>query len=190
MTTIFRRVNFRQGYRRRSHRYASILFLLCPLMLPPAQAEFYKWIDADGNIHYTDQWREGAAAVDLPEPTVYSPRPIPSQEQTADASFEEQLAIYDLIEVSSPKPEETIRSNEGKVSVSLRLEPTLRQGDVIKLILDGNELEGEFRSTGATLTNVSRGTHSLAARVVDAEGKQLISAEPVSFYLRRASRRF
>jgi hypothetical protein len=100
------------------------------------------------------------------------------------------VSDYDLLEVSTPTEGETIRNNEGKVTVGLRLEPTLRQGDVIELFLDGEKIPGELSTTGATLSNLNRGSHSLKARVIDASGQELISSQPVTFYLRRESKLF
>ncbi len=166
------------------------LLVILPLLVMPVDAGVYKWTDESGQVHYTDQYQEGSEAVDLPEPSVYKPVPVPGATESPAAGAEAAPAgDYDLLEVAAPVHDETIRNNEGKVTVSLRLEPTLRQGDVIELFLDG-EKRGELRSAGGTLSGVNRGTHSLKVRVVDASGQELISSPAVNFHLRRESRLF
>ncbi len=163
---------------------------LVPLLAMPVDAGVYKWTDESGQVHYTDQYQEGSEAVDLPEPSVYTPAPVPGLIQPPAAEAEaDPTGDYDVLEVAAPVQDETIRSNEGKVTVSLRVEPTLRQGDMIEVILDG-EKRGELRSAGGTLSGVNRGTHSLQVRVVNASGQELISSQPVNFHLRRESKLF
>ncbi len=167
------------------------LLVILPLTTIPLYAGVYKWTDASGQVHYTDQYQEGSEAVDLPEPTVYKPVPLPDASETPAVGAEPtSTGDYDLMEVSAPAEGETVRSNEGQVTVSLRLEPTLRQDDVIELFLDGKKVPGELRTTSATLSNLNRGTHSFKARVVNASGQVLISSEAVSFHLRRQSKLF
>ena len=166
------------------------LLVIFPLLVMPVDAGVYKWTDESGQVHYTDQYQEGSESVDLPEPSVYKPVPVPGAAESPAAGAEAAATgDYDVLEVAAPVQDETIRSNEGKVTVSLRLEPTLRQGDMIEVILDG-EKRGELRSAGGTLSGVNRGTHSLKVRVVDASGQELISSEAVNFHLRRESKLF
>jgi hypothetical protein len=40
------------------------------------------------------------------------------------------------------------------------------------------------------IKNLGRGAHSLGARVLDADGKPLFSADPVTFFMRRESVNF
>lgn len=166
------------------------LLLLLSLLAVPVHAAVYKWTDSSGQVHYTDQRKEGAQAVDLPEPSVYTPAPVPSATQSPGTGAGDAAANdYDLLEISAPTQDETIRNNEGKVTVGLRLEPTLSQGDVIELFLDG-EKRGELSSGGGTLSGVNRGSHSLKVRVVNASGQELISSQAVNFHLRRESKLF
>jgi hypothetical protein len=167
-----------------------ILFLFSTLLAFNLHAAVYKWTDQSGQVHYTDQWREDAKPVDLPEPSVYSPRKLPPPVPEDVGGAEDSVDEYDQLTVNAPANDETIRNNEGTVSVSLQLQPTLRQGDAIELFLDGKKLEGDFRSTSVTLSNLDRGTHSLRARVIDGSGRELITSEPVSFHLRRQSKLF
>ena len=182
-----------QAFLSRTGRLAGILGLLLvfALLVAPVNAAVYKWTDSSGQVHYTDQWQEGSRAVDLPEPSVYTPAPVPGATRSPAAGAEvSPESEYEVFEVSAPAADETIRNNEGKVTVSLRLEPTLRESDMIELFIDGNKITGELRSPVVTLSNLNRGTHSVKARVIDASGKELISSESVTFHLRRESRLF
>jgi hypothetical protein len=142
------------------------LLLLLSLLVAPVNAAVYKWTDSSGQVHYTDQRKEGAQPVDLPEPSVYTPVPVPSATQSpGTGAGDAAVSDYDLLEVSTPTEGESIRNNEGKIP-------------------------GELSTTGATLSNLNRGSHSLKARVIDASGQELISSQPVTFHLRRESKLF
>jgi len=52
-------------------------------------------------------------------------------------------------------------------------------------VLDGSRVEGlSPTATSATLDNLDRGEHTLAAQVSDATGNTLITSAPVTFYVR------
>ena len=80
----------------------------------------------------------------------------------------------------------SIRDNAGNVNVDVSLEPALRSGDKIDLLLDGQSVGGGNK-TAITLTDMERGTHSLQALVKDASGKVVARSNTVTFTLQRRS---
>ena len=44
----------------------SFSFLLCLILVAPAQAEIYKYIDESGNVTFTDVYKKGAKRIDIP----------------------------------------------------------------------------------------------------------------------------
>ncbi len=152
----------------------------------PAVAGVYRWVDPTGQVHYSDQPGQGAEEVKLREPTVYTPQPIHNPGSTP-ASKPVDTPTYKSMAIAMPENDEAIRSNEGLVDVSLLLEPALAKGHRIRIYLDGQPASGELTTTQITLQNVDRGTHTLQASVVDAQGNEVIRSPSVTFHLLRVT---
>lgn len=157
------------------------------LLATAVQAGFYKWVDSEGNVHYSDRPVEQAEQLRI------SDRPTDSKLATQDENDSEggDLADnefgYQSFSLVSPEANQTFRSDEGQVDVSLLLQPGLQEGHKIRLSLDGVDIVNSFASTQVQLRKVSRGSHSLRARIEDAEGSTLLTSQAVSFHVRRAS---
>ena len=186
------------------------LFLIVCISTVAQAASVYRWVDSDGQIHYSDQPMAGSEAVELRDSSVYTPRELPDTSQqeeeteVVDATEEgagpageeeglegleglegEEVVTYESLRVVIPDNGETVRSNEGEVRVSMELQPGLAQGHKIRIYLDDNKASGELPTTQVTLQNVERGTHTLAVAVVDATGRELIRSPANTFHLRR-----
>jgi len=171
-------------------------WLLLFLFLAPAQAEIYRWVDADGNVIYSDEPHPDAETVDLPEATVYTPVGAEQDneveilklapEEEADNS---QANLAYQLRIIAPANDESIWVNNGNVTVSLIVEPELdvERGDKVLVTLDGARVGEPQTATTIQLTNLNRGTHTLSASVVDSNGATLTSSSNVSFHLHRTS---
>ncbi len=145
----------------------------------------YKTVDDDGNIIFTDKPSKNSEEVKLQElQTIDNPNPIPvrSTPKPRQAN-EDEGSIYKSFFVANPANDSGIRSNNGSVSISISLEPSLRTGHKITILMDGKEVGS---GTSVSLQNVDRGTHNISASVVDESGKKLISTSS-TFSLLRAS---
>ncbi|ROR34191.1 DUF4124 domain-containing protein [Inmirania thermothiophila] len=162
-----------------------VLALVLGLAGPHALAAVYKWTDAEGRVHYSDRPAPGAEAVRLdPLSTFRAPAPArrpptPPAPQAAEG--------YRRVVIAAPEPEATIRDNEGRITVVVNLEPALREGHAVQILVDDRPQGAPARVTQFTLTNVDRGTHRIGARVLDGEGREVARAEPVTVYLHRES---
>lgn len=160
-----------------------------------ASAQVYKWVDADGIVHYSDQPAPGAERVDLPSrpstaaPAAQRPRPAAATQSAATSNRNTAPAAapftYQSLSFSAPVAEETLWNIGGVLDVSISLQPGLRSGDRLKLYFDGEARE--IRSTSFQLQEVWRGEHNLQAEVVDADGKLMIRSEPMRFYVQQTS---
>lgn len=166
-----------------------IWVLLGLLLASGAGAATYKWVDKDGQVHYSDTPVEGAERVDLPElptyaaPAVPAPRKSGEEKERPDARPE-----YGRFEFVSPKPDQVFWNIAGELPVQLMLEPGLQNGDRINVYLDGKLTENSPTSSlSLTLTEVWRGEHSLRAVVVDAKGTARITAESGPFHVKQHS---
>lgn len=73
------------------------------------------------------------------------------------------------------------------VSASVRLEPRLRAGDRVTLVLDGKAVQEPGPATSFTISPIYRGTHTLMARVEDAQGRLLCDTPTIRFHVRQPS---
>lgn len=166
-------------YARQMRLFISVLLLI--IMNGSVAETVYKTVDENGNVIFTDKPSEEAEEVKIQEleNTIGNPNPAkyrPSAPKSESFS-------YESFTVTSPENGAGIRSNNGNVSISLSLEPALNPGHKIIVLMDGKEI-----GTGlsVSLQNVDRGTHSISAKVVDGNGKSLISTTS-SFSILRAS---
>jgi hypothetical protein len=160
----------------------ALLILLSVCFVLPAMADVYRWTDKDGVIHYTDKPPEpGAKPVDLPQLQTFKPDALPSLHAGPDAPPAAKT-VKVSISISTPAAEETIRDGEGKVPVSVTAVPESGQG--IIYTLDGAAQNKQPTPSSAyLLTGVERGEHSIGASLVDASGKTLATAAPVTIYM-------
>ena len=159
--------------------------LLCLLPALPAVAAVYKWTDEKGLVHFSDEPHPGAERLDVGQPPVYSPPPVAprSGERTASTA-----TGYTDFGIAQPQPEATVRNNPGTVIVRLRIEPELRSGDHIRVLLDGEPVDtGSTTATTVALQRVDRGAHTLSAVIEDKAGAVVARAAAVTFYMHRPS---
>jgi len=163
----------------------ALLLLLCGLALT-AEAAVYRWLDRDGVVHYSDQPSPGAKLVDLPESSHYAP---PSPGEATPAAGTDQTGapagatVYQSFSIVHPADGETMHNATGDVDVLMVLEPELRKGDQIQLVLDGLGARQTVETLSSVLKHVERGQHTLQAEVLDGAGATLMRATPVRFYL-------
>lgn len=174
-----------------------LLPLLCALGLfaGSATAQIYSTVDADGNRVFSDQPGPGASKVEL-APTNVIPR-TPTTTYNRDASEADDRSsgnelVYQQLRITSPAHDSSLRSNEGNLSVTVVTDPPLSGNHLLKLSIDGVLSQTGVPGTGAgthqlTAHNIDRGTHELAAVVVDARGGELQRSPSITVHLQRTS---
>ncbi len=165
---------------------------------PVAAAEIYRTTDEDGNVVYTDDPPdEDAEPVEL-DPLTTVPGTAAEDDKDGDrneaaggdagGSRERQPdSRLRGIRIAYPEGGEGIRHNGGNVPFRVALEPEgagLPAGHSIEIVLDG---EVRARGTGKEIVvaPVSRGEHSVRARVLDAQGDTRFASETIEFFLLR-----
>jgi len=171
-----------------------ILVGACASWLVPFAAQalvVYKWTDAQGVVHFSDQPVPGAEKVltsSAPEhagilgptgstgPATASPKP-----KAGKTLSEAKIAI------SSPAPQQTF-SGEQTVPVSLSLDIDLKPSWTIVWTLNGAQVPGQTpTATSFTLTDLTRGVYTLEATVTDPSTGESKSADAVTFNVLRPS---
>ena len=163
------------------------LLMSCALV---AQAEeVWRWVDENGVVHFSDRPRPGAERVELDRPQTFNRPPWPEREEAPAPTRSERDAApaYSGVRVVSPAAGETLWNIAGDLNVQVEVEPGLAPGHSLRVSLDGRRVETPPGATQFTVSEVYRGEHRLSASVVDEDGRELVSSEPVTFYVQQAS---
>lgn len=164
-----------------------MLMLLFEAMLStPLSAELYKTIDEEGNVIYSDKPGPGSELIESPEEL--NTINMPKLDKKAEEKTEKQAEAYSRFRITSPAPNETIRSSVGELTVTVSLAPELSKdkGDAIVVFIDGRSA-AKAKDTTIVINNIDRGSHSVKASVVDKQGKTIIRSQTVKFHMKRQS---
>lgn len=164
----------------RPMRFVISVFLVLCLNCSIAET-VYKTVDENGRVIFTDKPTEDAETVKIQklENTIDNPNPA----KYRPSSPKPEAFAYKRFTVTSPENGAGIRSNNGNVSITLSLEPALVSGHKVVISMDGKQIG---TGLGVSLQNVDRGTHSISAKVINQNGKTLMTTSS-SFSLLRAS---
>ena len=174
-----------------------LLLLGCVLAFAVSEAqttkrELWMWKDANGVTHYSDVPAPGARRVTVAggAPVSAAPQTPPqtspaSSSRTSEGPVRPPPAVqYVTLEIVSPTEGATYFQADAAVEVSVSSQPALASGDRLMFYLDGSALEGADGSYQRTLTGLARGTHTVSAAILDAQGQRKISSAPRSFNIR------
>lgn len=178
-------------------KWAVLLFMSC-MLLTPAHAHIYKWMDDAGHIYYGDHYPEGIHPYMIivpPHPTA-NHRDIDRHQsirEYLDAQeqryAEPEKPYYEYIRIISPAGGGTIRSNTGDFDVTVATSPQLKfgAGHKVLLTIDGRAVSRPQTSTGFHLTNISRGAHTLQAFIVSKDSEIILQSDAVTVFIMRQS---
>lgn len=148
-------------------------------------ATVYKWVDAQGVVHYSDQPHPGAEKLEIGGIQTYTGASAGSR-RASEPAPQPDAPPYSVCELYKPSADEVF-FNTQEVTARLRVEPGLRQGDQVVLALDGRRLPDSPSGTEMTIAPVFRGTHTLLLVVEDRNGNIVCRSEPVVFHVRQPS---
>lgn len=152
-------------------------------------AAIYQWTDEQGITHFSDDESKPASAkeidVKLTPPSINSLTQSRSPEASTALPTVQDTPLAPInISITSPVDQQTLRSNNGEITVLAALSSTLQYGSNIRLLIDGivhsEQVEDKF-----TVLNVPLGTHKLQLQVVNNSGKIIASSELITVYLHR-----
>jgi hypothetical protein len=146
--------------------------------------DVYKWTTDEGEVIYSQSYQPGAERIHVQDDKNKSSLDLEELNKNPEAAAPEEYSNFDIVQ---PGNDETIRNDDGTVSVGLAISPPLGSGHVINLYVDGNKLGSEIKTTQMVLQQLSRGTHTLKAEIIDAEGNKLKETGSTSFHLRQST---
>ncbi|GAC1374289.1 MAG: hypothetical protein NVS3B3_10310 [Aquirhabdus sp.] len=142
-----------------------------------ANAAVYKKVDADGNVSFSDVPDKSAKLITVaPLATVpaMSPELIESTLNSDSKSSNVKRQENYTLTIISPTPDQVYRRSEKSFSPSVQVKPDLTNGDRLITLVDGKP------SNGGLIEGMDRGEHQFEAKIVNANGRVLIS-KSVSF---------
>jgi hypothetical protein len=153
-------------------------------------AVVYKWTDADGVVHYSDQPVPGAVKIDTgtgPARNGTSFGAAPSAASTSAKNGVSSPQAYTLFEIGSPAHEQSFFGDD-PVNAHLSLEPSLLPNHSITWLLNGTPVENQSPdAVSITLKNLPRGNYTISASVADRDTGDARSTEAVNFYVKEPS---
>lgn len=152
-------------------------------------APAWRWVDANGIVHYSDTPVEGAVRIDLPEGRGIAPAASsrPAAPPQAPASVQEPTQRYTQFDIVSPAQQETFWNTGGNLTVQIALQPVLQQGHRLDILLDGTPQNFSATGTSMTLSEVFRGIHTIQAVILDGSGSEVLRSQPVQFMIQQTS---
>ncbi|MFI4962997.1 MAG: DUF4124 domain-containing protein, partial [Legionellales bacterium] len=159
----------------------AVLFMLA---ICAAQAQIYKWTDSQGNVHFSDTPHEGAQTITMPEPQGFSSPPAqPERMPPPLEAAPDKGHVYTKIAIIQPQNQETIRSSQGYIAVSVQVDPALMPGDALQLMFDGAALGDPQVNPLFQLNGIYRGSHTISVEILDANGHVLTSSNPITVFM-------
>jgi hypothetical protein len=146
-----------------------------------ALATTYVRVEKDGSKTYSDRPLPGGQPVELDPVQTYSapktatsPPPASNSNLPADQRALQGIDDFKYSSCSlSPANDETF-TNPERVVVSVAIDPAVRPGDQVNLVVDGRPA-GQYQ-TELVLQPVDRGAHTATVTITDAYGRNLCSA--------------
>lgn len=148
----------------------------------------YRWVDAQGVVHYSDTPQPGATKIEVQSAQTYRAPPAP---KVANQPLRPAVpgagaagAGYQC-SITSPTPLQSFYNPES-VAVSVSVSPQLVEGDQLILTVDGTPMAGSG-GLDFQLPAPERGDHSIGLAIRTADGKTACTAPAVMFSVQRPS---
>ncbi len=163
-----------------------LVFLALPLV---TTAAIYRFYDENGNVVFADQPGPGAEEIEKKDIQTIKTNKARPTTKLKNTDQDKTKFSYTEFRISKPENDATIRDNNGDVNVDITIKPQLRTKlkHKIVLLLDGKPVSEPGTATAFALHNIDRGQHTLSAKVIDKEGKTIISVDSVTIHLKRFS---
>ncbi len=143
----------------------------------------FKSVDKYGNIIYSDKpLGEKNQKLDLPP---VNTQPATKTKLRPPNKASEQTAEKYRISINSPRHDSTVPTGQQTVSVSAKLEPGLRPGHRLQFLFNGKAHGKASRRSNTQLNELYRGSHTLAVKVIDKQGKTLQQSAGITLHVKR-----
>ena len=147
-----------------------------------AGTTLYRWVDANGVVHYSDTPAPGAEKLEIAASRAH-PTPPKPLEDVEPVSRPVAGVQYTRLAITSPE-DGAAYSNIQSIVVQASLEPALAANHTLYFVVDGQQ---QPPSGLAASIDVVRGEHTVLATVVDENNQTLFTSAPVTFSVHNTS---
>jgi hypothetical protein len=152
-----------------------------------AATAIFKWTDADGVVHYSDQAVPGAEQIVISAGSANGISSARGPAQPSQPKVPAAQAHAAVFSIESPAPEQVFFGDD-IVPVRLSLDPALQPEQSVTWNLNGTQLANQGpKSVAFALSMLARGTYVLAATLTDTVTGKTQSTDSVTFYVREPS---
>jgi Domain of unknown function (DUF4124) len=155
-------------------------------------APAWRWVDANGQVHYSDTPVPGAKQIDLAGAQTFgtsqrqpSAADKPGGQSTAKTAGPAQS--YRTFNIVSPRQQETLWNVGTAVNVLVELDPPLAPSHMLDVYVDGQRRYLNSTGTDLSLQDIYRGVHTIQAVVVDQSGAEVIRSLATTFMVQQTS---
>jgi Domain of unknown function (DUF4124) len=154
-------------------------------------AVVYKWTDADGVVHFSDQPVPGAEKIVTATSSAPAGTSSRGSASATGAAAKKKIPgsalNFNQLAIVSPAHDQTFTGNL-PVNVSLNVDPGLKAHQTISWFLNGKRLDDQSPdAVQFTLENLARGAYTIGATIVDQDSGESTSAEAVNFFVMQPS---
>jgi hypothetical protein len=168
------------------------LILLSALSVTSAYgAPAWTWVDAQGQIHFSDTPVPGAKQIEISGAQAFgTQRPVAQPTAQSGAPTEQPpspASVYRAFNIASPQHQETLWNTGSVLNVQVALQPGLQPTHRLDILLDGQRRNLNSTSTSFTLPDVFRGIHTIQAVIVDQRGTEVLRSAATTFMVQQTS---
>ena len=160
--------------------------LLCASALADdsSRTTVYRWVDANGIVHYSDQPHPNAQKLEISGAQTFTAPAAPVSANTPEPQESQPAGpAYDSCAISQPTDQQMLM-NVYQATAVVQTSPPLRPGDQVRLFVDGKQITG----SGTSFTfPVFRGQHSVEAVIQDGTGQIVCETSTVTFFVHQPS---
>jgi hypothetical protein len=150
-------------------------------------AVVYKWVDADGVVHFSDQPSPGAVKIYTSSSTATTAASAPgSAAGPRQAAKSDAASGFSEFSIVSPANDQTFFGDD-VIAVHLNLAPGLKPSQSITWHLNGKQMGFPPDATSFPMPHLDRGAYTLDATITDQETSESQSSNSVTFYVRQPS---
>ena len=116
--------------------------------------------------------------------------PVPKAAEIDDLSPDAALfSGYSVVNLVAPIDQSLVHYDQQIIIVQLALTPELQAGHNVQFFLDGAAYGRPLAATSYSIGNLQRGSHTVSARVVTAEGETVANSQSVRVHVQRHFKR-
>jgi hypothetical protein len=171
-------------------RLASFLLvaLAVPAMVAPAMAaETWRWKDERGVVHYSDTPVPGAERVTIAAPPPATGNSTPETSRAQPPAPPVPKFTYAECTVEAPGNDQVFNA-VSTITAALQIQPSLLEDHGVRVMVDGKPYpEWPAHMLTFKIEKLNRGTHTLAAQIVDEQNKIVCDGPSVTFHVRQPS---